>query len=102
MVAPAKRVRCKKSPPAWHTAFERMVPIIERHAKLVFRYLDAEKREEMVQEVVCNSCCAFARLVELGKTDLAYPTVLARFGVAQARQGRKVGSRLNIRDVMST
>ncbi len=95
-------VRCRKNPPAWQANFEAMIPIIETHAKVAFRYLRAEAREEMVQEVVCNSCCAYARLVELGKTDLAYPSVLARFGVAQAREGRKVGGRLNIHDVMST
>ena len=41
------------------------------------------------------------RLVELGKTDLAYPSVLASFGVAQTREGRKVGNTLNVRDVSS-
>jgi DNA-binding NarL/FixJ family response regulator len=33
--------------------------------------------------------------------DVAYPTVLARYAVAQVRDGRKVGSSLNVRDVLS-
>jgi hypothetical protein len=78
-----------------------MVPIIERHAKIVFRHLDPEAREEMVQAVVCNCCAAYARLAELNKTDVAYPAVLARFGVAQVKSGRRTGGRLNCRDVMS-
>jgi len=78
-----------------------MVPIIEAYAQLAFRGLDAEAQEEMVQEVVCNACCAYARLSALNKTDLAYPTVLARFGVAQAKSGRRVGGKLNCRDVLA-
>jgi hypothetical protein len=54
-----------------------------------------------VQEVICNACCAYVRLVELNKTALAYPSALARFGVRQTKDGRKVGGRLNIRDVSS-
>ncbi len=102
MIVHAKPVRCKQSPPAWHTAFEAMLPIIESHAKIAFRHLDVEAREEAVQETVCNACRAYARLVELNKTDVAYPRVLARFGVRQVKAGRKIGGHLNIRDVTST
>ena len=38
---------------------------------------------------------------ELDKLELAYPTVLARYAVAQVNDGRKVGRKLNIRDVLS-
>lgn len=96
-----KPARCTKSPPAWHAAFEAMLPIIENQAKIAFRHLGPEAREEAVQETVCNACQAYARLVELGKTDVAYPGVLARFGVSQTRAGRKVGGKLNCRDVSS-
>jgi hypothetical protein len=78
-----------------------MLPAIETHAKIAFRHLGAEAREEAIQETVCNACCAYARLVELNKTDLAYPSALARFGVAQVKDGRKVGGKLNCRDVSS-
>jgi hypothetical protein len=78
-----------------------MLPRIRQHAVLSFRHLKPEAREEAVQEVVCNALKAFVRLVELNKTGIAYPTVLARYGVAQVRGGRKVGASLNIRDVSS-
>jgi hypothetical protein len=94
-------VRCSKSPPAWHVDFETMIPIIETHAEIAFRHLQAEAREEAVQETVCNACQTYARLVELGKTDVAYPSVLARFGVRQTKEGRKVGGNLNCHDVLS-
>ena len=78
-----------------------MLPQIVGHARIAFRYLKPEARAEAVQEVVCNALKAFVRLVELGEADLAYPTPLARYGVAQTRDHRKVGGHLNIGDVMS-
>ena len=94
-------VPCKKSPPAWHADFEAMLPLIEAHAKIAFRHLKPEACEEAVQEAICNACQAYARLVELERTDVAYPGVLARFGVRQTRMGRKVGGKLNCRDLLS-
>jgi hypothetical protein len=96
-----KPARRRKSPPAWHAAFEAMLPVIESHAKVAFRHLDRDARAEAVQEVVCNCCQAYARLVELGKTDVAFPSVLARFGISQVKEGRKVGGRRNCRNVLS-
>ena len=100
MIAKAKKVK-GKSIPAWHGALLKMLPAIRRHAQIAFRHLRPEAREEAVQEVVCNACCAVARLAELDKLDLAYPTVLARYAVAQVKDGRKVGCKLNVRDVLS-
>ena len=96
-IRPTRRLK----PAPWHQAFLRMLPAIVTHARVSFRGLGPEARQEAIQEVVCNACCAFARLAELGKLDLAYPTVLARYAVAQVRDGRKVGCKLNIRDVLS-
>jgi hypothetical protein len=78
-----------------------MLPTIVAQARFAFRQLNLEAREEAIQEVVCNARQAFARLDAMGKQAIAYPTPLARYGIAQARMGRKVGSRLCIRDVMS-
>lgn len=101
MIAPARPVRRKKSPPAWNKAFLAVMPAIKAHAKIAFRHLGPEAREEAVQEVLCNACCAFARLAQRGKADLGYPSVLARYGVAQFNAGRKVGCHLNVNDVAS-
>jgi len=89
------------SKPAWHQVFVGMLPAIVTHARISFRHLRPDARAEAIQEVVCNACCAVARLAELGKLDLAYPSPLARYGVAQVRDDRKVGGKLNCRDVLS-
>jgi len=87
--------------PEWHKLFLRMLPAITRYVRIAFRHLAPEAKAEAIQEAVCNACVAFARLAELNKLDLAFPTVLGRFAVAQVRDGRKVGCKLNIRDVLS-
>jgi hypothetical protein len=78
-----------------------MLPTIRRHASLAFRDMDSESRQELVQEVVCNALVAYKRLFDQGRVELAYPTVLARFGICQAVDGRRVGSKRNVRDVLS-
>ena len=85
----------------WHEQFLKMLPAIVRHAKIAFRHFKPEAREEAIQGVVCNACTAIARLAELGKLDLAFATVLARFGVSQVKSGRMTGGHLNCKDISS-
>jgi hypothetical protein len=87
--------------PAWHEDFLKLLPAIRQHASIAFRNLKPEAREEAVQEVICNALVAYRRLVELGKTDIAYASPLARYGVAQTRAGRKVGCKLNGKDALA-
>ena len=54
-----------------HEARGTMLPAIQRHAEIAFRYLDPGARAEAVQGVA-SALVAYARLVELGRTDLAY------------------------------
>ena len=88
--------------PPWQEPFLAMLPAIQTHARCAFRHLDPEAREEAVEEAIANAFVAFARLVELGKTEVAYPTVLAGYAVAQFKDGRRVGNRRNGRDVLSS
>jgi hypothetical protein len=78
-----------------------MLPKITQYAKHAFRHLPPDARAEAVADVVANAMLAFVRLFDRGKIDLAYPTVLARFGIAQHRCGRRVGTKLNVRDATS-
>jgi len=89
------------SSPDWQALFLRLLPAIRRHARIAFRHLDPEGREECVQATICNACCAVARLAELNKLSLAYASVLARFGVAQVKDGRMTGGSLNCNDISS-
>ncbi len=78
-----------------------MRPDILRHARKAFLSLDPEARADAVEEVLVSAMLAYVRLHQRGKVELAYPSVLVRFAVAQYRVGRRVGEKLNCRDVLS-
>ena len=78
-----------------------MVPQILTHANYAFRDLRGEARQDAIAEVIANCVVAFKALVRRGKMDLAYPTVLARYAVAQIKNGRRVGNSLCCREVLS-
>ena len=83
------------------TVFLEMFPTLCKAIQRGFRRLHGERREEAIQEAVANAFVAFSRLVDLGRMHFAFPSVLARFAVAQVRDGRRVGGVLNVRDVSS-
>lgn len=101
MIAARKPSRCKKSRPVWHDGFLAMVPTIRRSARVAFRHLGEEAQEDAIAETVANALVAYVRLFEQGKIDLAYPTVLARYAIAQINSGRRVGNHLNTKDVLA-
>jgi hypothetical protein len=101
MIAPKKTVRSREIPADWHAPFLEMLPAIRKYAENAFYWLEPEARDDAVGEVIAGATVAYARLVELGKAELGYPSVLARFGVAQVRDGRRVGNRMRSGDVLS-
>ena len=66
-----------------------------------FAHRDPEARQELTQEVIANALVAYRRLFQEGRVALAYPTVLAKYGIAQVKDGRRVGGRLNVKDLTS-
>src|SRR5947208_2510763 len=61
-----------------------------------------EARADLIQEVIANACCAYARLVARGKEDVAFATPLAMYAIKQVRAGRRVGNKMNVRDITSS
>ncbi len=100
MVAPRKSSQ-KPSAPNWHPIFLAMLPTIRRCARHAFRHMPPEAREESIADVVANALTAFIRLVDRGQVELAFPTALAKYGIAQHRCGRRVGVKLNVKDITS-
>jgi hypothetical protein len=101
MIASIKYPKSETQAPAWHASFMAMLPAIRRQAQITFRKVPLELRHDLIQEVIANCFTAYSRLVELDQEDVAFPSALARFAVAQIRAGRRVGNRLRVRDVMS-
>ena len=90
-----------ESSPTWQSVFVTILPDIQSSVTFAFRQLRGDDHDEAVQEALANACLACARLVQRGCAERVFPTVLARFAVAQVRVGRQVGTRLNVRDVLS-
>jgi hypothetical protein len=86
---------------AWQSRFLALLPSIERHAKFRFRHRSPELRAELVEETVARALLDYVRLVQRSQEHKACAGALARYAVAQVRAGRRVGGRLNVRDVSS-
>jgi hypothetical protein len=86
----------------WQAGFLAVMPAIETHAKIQFRRLPLEQREELIQESIASACAAYQRLAVQGKLHQAFPSSLATYAVKQARSGRHVGGHQDAaKDVMS-
>ena len=101
MIAFARPLSVEDTAPAWHDGFLSMVPTIRRYAQFAFRDLDKEAKDDAVVEAVANAMVAYVALYEKGREELAYPTVLARYAIAQYRAGRRVGNRMNRHDAFA-
>ena len=84
MIAIAKQDRRQNN----HLVFENLLPAIHQQAQVAFLSHPREEREELIAEVVANAFCAFHRLAQRGKTELAYATPLAWYAIRQVRSGR--------------
>jgi hypothetical protein len=81
--------------------FVEMLPQIRRQAWYAFRHLPRQFCQDLMEEVIADAYVAFARFLELGKVDLAYPTPLAQFSIRRIRSGRRVGQAINRHELMS-
>ncbi len=102
MIATTKTARSDEPTSTWQVAFIAILPMIRRYARVAFRSLPPQTRDDAVSEVVADCCVAFCRLAERGRLHVAHPSVLARYAVFHFCGGRMVGGRLNVRDVLST
>jgi DNA-directed RNA polymerase specialized sigma24 family protein len=84
-----------------HGQFLKLLPDIRRHARFRFRRLRADDREEAVQEAVAQAMHSYIKLWRQGREQLAFTGTLASFAVARVRDGRRLGTRRNVRDVTS-
>lgn len=100
MIANVRKIRQTTSS-VCREQFVSLLPLIEEQARYAFRNQTFERREELIAEVIANAFVAFKRLVERGLSDVVYPTPLARYAIKQVRAGRRVGAKLNVRDVSS-
>jgi hypothetical protein len=88
--------------PSWQEGFLAILPAVVKTAKIRFRRLAAEKREEAIQETIAAACVLYQLTAAQGKLDVVRPGPLADFAVRHVRSGRHVGGHQDgPRDVMS-
>jgi hypothetical protein len=101
MLATARIPRRKICSCRRNNKFLQLLPAIRKQAEYAFRRLPADAREELIQETIAQAFALFVRLWQRGKLALVCPTPLAKFAIRKVRAGRRLGSRSNIRDLMS-
>ncbi len=101
MIAIPKKTR-HKSGPEHNGLFLAMLPKITEMARIAFRDLGPEAKQEATSEVVASAYVMFVALVRQGRKTLAYPTVFGTYGIKRVKIGRKAATPMNVRDVSST
>jgi Helix-turn-helix domain len=82
--------------------FMTVLPAVHKHAKIQFRKLPAEQREEAIQETIAAAVVSFRKLAAEGMLHVARPSTLATYAVLHVRSGRHVGGHQDsASDVMS-
>src|SRR5262252_4740047 len=84
------------------TRFLSILPRIELHGRISFRYLRCPAlRDDAVAEVVALAWKWHLRLAERGKDATQFPSALATFAALAVKAGRRVCGRERARDVLS-
>ena len=78
-----------------------ILPTVTRVARQAFSQLDPEAKDEATAEVVAAVFTMYVALVRDGRESLAYPSVLAQYGVRRVRVGRKSATPMNCKDISS-
>jgi hypothetical protein len=85
----------------WQKGFLAVLPAVETHAKIQFRRLPREQRENAVQEAIASAVVAYRRLAARGRLHVAHPSCIAINAVHHVWNGRHVGGCQSGSDVMS-
>jgi hypothetical protein len=85
----------------WQTRFVDMVPEIQKRLSRAFRHLDADLREDSIEEGVVHSLLSYIRLFERGRAESVSPSTLAWYAVLQVKRGRPAGNRMNSKEPLS-
>ena len=83
------------------TKFLSLLPAIREQTRRTCHTEEPEHHQEFTAEVLANCWVAFVRLVERGLIEVVYATPLVQYAIKQVRCGRRVGTKLNVRDVSS-
>jgi hypothetical protein len=78
-----------------------LLPRIELHARIYFRFLLPDRKEEAVAETIALAWRWFVRLAERGKDATRFVSALASYAARAVLSGRRLCGQLPARDVLS-
>jgi hypothetical protein len=83
--------------------FLRILPRIERHARIYFRDVQcAAKRQDLIAETIALTWSWYRRLMKKGKDASNFVSVLARYAARAVGCGRRLAGQEKAKDVMSS
>jgi hypothetical protein len=86
----------------WQSDFLKVLPAVQTHAKIRFRRLRADVREEAIAEASAAACLNFYVAAQQGKLNVLTPGSLSDFSARHVTAGRHVGGRQDAaKDVLS-
>ena len=91
----------RSSPNPLHVQFLALLPKLERHATIFFRYLPSDKRSEKIAECVALAWMWLVRLNERGKDVNQFPMAFAVLVARAVKDGRKVAGQERTQDAMN-
>jgi hypothetical protein len=96
-------IACQAGRPEVHSEFLLLYPIVQRHARVVFRRRHEVDKEELTAEAVAAAFASYVTLKARGKDPIRdFPSVMAKFAVLRAQDDRLVGGKTNSKDVLSS
>jgi hypothetical protein len=82
--------------------FLTLLPVVERHARVMFRGRPAADREEAIAEAVAAAFVSYVRLRARGRHPARdFPSAMAAYAVLHVQNGRHVGGPSSSVDVLS-
>jgi hypothetical protein len=87
--------------PRGQGGFLALLPAITTHARIRFRHLPAERREEAVANTIAHAFAGYHSLARRRRLGRAYASTLAEYAVRATRSGRVLGSSQSCRDALS-
>jgi hypothetical protein len=85
----------------WQSSFVAMLPAIQQRLLRAFRHLDADSREDSIEEGVVHSLISYCRLHDQGRADAVTPSTRAWFAALQVKRGRPAAGRMNSKEPLS-
>ena len=80
----------------------RVLPAVERHAKIYFRHVKCpDRKADLIAEAVGLAWRWFRRLAQRGMDGTQFPTAIAGFAARAVNSGRRVCGQEKVNDVLS-